>query len=105
MQVLVIIAFVLFLIGESLTSWLFIRGSRKKHPGLWEHARRPTLMGNGNLLNAWPLVRYVTRRDYAAVPEPHSVTFAEALRLPLIVTYWGAVASAILLVGTLLLDL
>ena len=105
MQVAVIVAFVLFLIAESVTSWLFIRGTKIKHPALWEHAGRPTLMGNGDLFNAWPLIRYMSRRDYAAVSDAQSVAFADTFRLPLIITYWAAVASAIALIATLLLGL
>ncbi len=103
MQVAVIVAFVLFLIAESVTSWLFIRGSKRKHPALWEHAGCPTLLGNGDLFSAWPLIRYVSRRDYAAVSDTQSVNFADVFRVPLIATYWAAVASAIALIVTLLL--
>lgn len=105
MQMAAIVAFVLFLVAESVTSWLFIRGSRRKHPALWEHAGRPTLMGNGDLFNAWPLIRYVSRRKYEAVSDAQSVSFADTFRLPLIVTYWTAVASAIALIVSLLLSL
>ena len=105
MQVWVIAAFVLFLIAESTTSWLFIQGSRKNHPTLWEHAGCPTLIGNGDLINAWPIVRYVSRRDYAAVSDQRSVAFADKLRLPFLVTYWAAMASAIALIITLVISL
>lgn len=105
MQVLMIVAFVLCLIAESVTSWLFIRGSKKKHPALWEHAGSPTLMGNGDLLSAFPLIQYARRRDYAAVSDSEAVSFADRLRLPLIVTYWAAVASAMALIVTLLVGL
>jgi hypothetical protein len=31
-----------FLIVESVSSWIFIRCSKKNHPMLWEHAGCPT---------------------------------------------------------------
>jgi hypothetical protein len=95
-------AFLILLIAESLTSWLFIRGSRTKHPSLWQHAGCPTLLGNGDLMSAWPLIRYVRRRDYAALPDGAAVAFADRMRMPMIISYWAALASAVALVASLL---
>lgn len=101
--------FVVPLIAESITSWIVIRGARKNHPRLWEHSGRPTLMGNGNLSQAWPLVRYYRDRGWLARQRPHrdaprkegqrwiepitdpkDVAFAEKMRLPLVWSYWAA---------------
>lgn len=91
--------FFICLIGESITSYMFIRGSRKKHPVLWEHAGEPTLMGNGDLINAFPLVEYVRRRDYSEIFDVEAIQFADKLREPLVYSYWIAVASAVVFIG------
>lgn len=96
-------AFLAALLAESLTSWLFIRGSRRRHPALWRHAGCPTVMGNGDLISAWPLVRYVGRREYAALPDPAAVRFADGLRLPLVASYWATAASVAAFLAALLL--
>ena len=96
-------AFLIFLIAESLTSWLFIRGSRKNHPSLWQDAGCPTLIGNSDLISAWPLIRYVSRRKYSALPDRSAVAFADGIRMSMIVSYWAALGSGIAaLVGFLL---
>jgi len=92
--------FAVSLIAESVTSWLFIKGSQARHPSLWRHSGSPTLMGNGDLFNAWPLVRYVAQRRYAAVGEEESISFADKLRVPLVVSYFLAAVSAIACIGT-----
>ena len=85
--------FIVCLIAESVTSWIFIRGSKKNHSVLWRHAGRPTLLGNGDLISAWPLVRYVFRRKYASIPDSGAVSFADKLRMPMVVSYVAALIS------------
>lgn len=87
--------FFVFLIAESVTSWIFIRGSRKKHSSLWRHAGSPTLLGNGDLINAWPLVRYVFQRRYASLEDMGAISFADRLRIPMVVSYVAALISAV----------
>ena len=98
------LSFLLFfvpLLGESVTSWIAIVTARKRFPELWEHSGCPTLMGNGNLTKAWPLVKYYRDRDYlevvghgaalrGPVGDPEAIAFAEKLRGPLVWTYWSA---------------
>lgn len=93
--------FFLCLIAESITSWMFIRGSRKKHPVLWKHAGEPTLMSNGDLISAFPLVEYVRKRNYVEITDVEAVQFAENLRLPLISTYWMAIFTVVIFFCTL----
>ncbi len=87
--------FFVCLIAESVTSWIFIRGSKKKHSVLWRHAGSPTLLGNGDLISAWPLVRYVFQRRYASIGDMGAVSFADALRIPMVASYVAAMASVI----------
>ena len=121
--------FLLPLLAESVTSWIAIQIARQRHPLLWEHSGRPTLWGNSTLPQAWPLVRYYRDRGwlrksrpprdapgdiergrnwYPPIIDPASLTFAEKLRLPLIVSYWAAwfgVAASVLflLIGGVIL--
>lgn len=97
--------FLVSLLAESVTSWMFIRGSKKRYPALWEHAGCPTIMGNGDLISAWPLIQYVTRKDYAAVSDGAAVSFADGIRMPMVASYWATVASAVAVAVTLLLGL
>jgi hypothetical protein len=85
--------FLICLLAESLTSWLFIRGSKKKHPALWGHAGCPTIMRNGDLISAWPLIRYVSRREYVTIEDPVAISFADRIRVPMVVSYWATLGS------------
>tara|TARA_B110000908_G_C9952640_1_gene313251 strand:- start:43 stop:342 length:300 start_codon:yes stop_codon:yes gene_type:complete len=84
-----------FLILESVTSWIFIRGSKKHQTLLWQHAGEPTLMGNGDMISAWPLNKYLMNRKYQEIKDQSAVAFAEKNRLPFVVTYFGACVSVI----------
>lgn len=93
--------FVIALLAESVTSWMVIRGARRRHPRLWHHAGEPTLWGNGDLVRAWPLVRYFLRRDYRGLGDTSAVAFAERMRLPFVATYfmaWVGAACALLFI-------
>jgi hypothetical protein len=88
---------------ESVTSWIFIRGSKKHHPVLWEHAGEPTLMGNGDMISAWPLNKYLMNRKYTELTDPDAIAYAEKNRLPFVVTYFGACISVIAFFGVIYL--
>ena len=82
---------------ESITSWIIIKGSKKKHPSLWKHAGRPTLLGNGDLMSAYPLIKYLWRRDYAELNDRAAVSYADRMLLPTVLTYASAVVFAVAL--------
>nr|WP_320012428.1 hypothetical protein [uncultured Desulfobulbus sp.] len=88
--------FMACLILESITSWMFIRGSKKKHPELWVHAGEPTLMGNGDLISAWPLNKYLMNRSYSEISNESAIAFAERLRLPFVLSYFSALISVVI---------
>lgn len=87
--------FAFFLTLESVTSWFFIRGSKKKHPDLWLHAGEPTLMGNSDLVSEWPINKYLIYREYLEIDNKEAIMFAEKMRLPVVVSYFLAALSAI----------
>ncbi len=87
--------FAICLTLESITSWMFISGSKKKYPELWEHAGEPTLIGNGDLINAWPLNKYLMRRQYKEIENEAAKVFAESLRLPFVLSYFSAISSVV----------
>ena len=91
--------FAVCLILESITSWIFIRGSKKKHPDLWRHAGKPTLLGNGDLFSAWPLNQYLIHRQYQQLGNKGAVQFAEKIRLPFIITYFMALISVLVFIA------
>ena len=95
--------FFFFLILESITSWIFIRGSKKYHPSLWQHAGEPTLMGNGDLISAWPLNKYLMNREYLELDNQRAIEYAEKNRLPFVLTYFGAAISLIVFFAAIFL--
>lgn len=110
------IAGLLLLLGlaaESVPSWIAIRTVRRRHPELWVHSGRPTLRGNGDLVSAWPLVRYYrdrgwerpVERDGVTLPpvaDPAARAFAEALRLPLLRGWQAGLGLGVLALVALL---
>lgn len=99
--VLSMLAFFVFLMLESVTSWIFIKGSKKKHPLLWKHAGKPTLLGNGDLMSAYPLIRYIWQREYAQIEDQNAIRYADKLRYPTVLSYWLAWASIAALIVSL----
>lgn len=85
--------FGLFLTVEGIASWVFIRRSRRLYPELWEHAGSPTLLGDGDLISAWPTNRYLLRRQYLQLDDATARNFAEKLRLPMLIGYFGSWAA------------
>lgn len=88
--------FMICLIIESITSYIFIRRSKKKYPELWEHAGRPTLIGNGDLISAWPLNKYIKNREYLEISDVKAKEFAETIRAPHIYSYYSAGISVVI---------
>lgn len=86
--------FALFLVAESITSWFFIRVSKNKHPELWRHAGEPTLIGNGDLVNAWSLNKYLMARRFQELENADAQLFAEKMRLPFVLSYFLALFFA-----------
>ena len=82
-----------FLTVEGVASWVFIRRSRRYYLELWEHAGCPTLLGDSDLISAWPTNRYLLRRGYLQIGDAKARNFAEQLRLPMLVGYFGSLAS------------
>ena len=95
--------FALCLISESITSWIVIRRSKIKYPSLWKHAGKPTLIGNGDMISAFPLVNYIAYRRYAHLPEEEAVRFADNIRLPFVVSYYAACLSAAIFLAVFLI--
>ncbi len=87
--------FAVCLVLESITSWIFIRGSKKKHPELWIHAGKPNLIGNGDLISAWSLNKYLINRQYQKIGNEEAKKFAEKIRLPFVLSYFSAVSSVV----------
>jgi hypothetical protein len=98
-------AFGVCAIAESVTSWLFIRGSRERYPAHWQHAGSPTIMGNANLMSAWPLLRYVAQRRNAMMEEEAPVSFADRFRWPMVISYAAVLVSGMLLLAVAAIEM
>ena len=90
--------FFVFLILESITSWIFIKRSERNHPQLWRHAGKPTLIGNGDLISAWPLNKYLMSREYRQLKDQDAINFADKLRKPFVYSYFGACVAVIVFI-------
>jgi hypothetical protein len=108
-----VIAFVLGLIAESVTSWIAIVTARERHPELWKHSGSPTLGGNSGLTKSWPLVRYYMKSEYLTqlqrdgvdlppVIDASALQFAQKLRRPLVYAFFFACVAALGVMLTLL---
>ena len=95
--------FLLSLCAESLTSYLFLRGLKKRHPIPWDHSGQRTLWTDMDLISAWGTIRYLQSRQYRASSDRAGIAFCEQHRLPVVATYWAAVATVALFFGSLFL--
>jgi len=93
------IAFAVFLVAESILSWHFIRGSKKHHRVLWRHMGSPTLMRNADLIGAWKINKYLLRKKHAILQDVEARGFAERMRLPMLVSYFGSFVTVIIFLG------
>lgn len=87
---------VALILVESTTSWIFIRRSRKRYPILWSDAGEPTLLGDGNLIRAWGTNHYLLKREYQHLSGPDGRYFAEKMRMPMLIGYFGGWISVLL---------
>jgi hypothetical protein len=85
-----LIIFAVFITVEGVASWIFIRSSKNRFPALWKHAGCPTLLGDSDLISAWGTNRYLLRREYQSLRDEAGRQFAERLRLPMLIGYFGS---------------
>ena len=52
------------------------------------------MMGNGDLVRAWPLNKYLLFKRFEEIPDPGAVQFARKMRLPVVGTYLAAIGLA-----------
>lgn len=83
-------AIVVLVIYQSITSWAFILGSEKRHPELWEHAGEPSLLGDGDIFNGWPLTKYLLERDYLQLDNKTAIAYADKRRGHLVLSFFAA---------------
>ena len=60
-------------------------------------------MGNGDLISAWPLNKYLMHRSYESVFCELAKTFAEKWRLPFVLSYFSAVVSVVVFFAAIFL--
>ena len=62
--VITLIYFLGMLIVGSAIQWTFLIKLKKHHPEQWEHAGKPTIFNNGDLVKAWPTTKYLIKKLY-----------------------------------------
>ena len=85
--------FMVALLAESLTSFLFLRGLKKQHPLQWAHSGERTIWTDSDLISAWGTIRYLQRREYLGSGNATGIVFCARHRPFVISTYWAAVIS------------
>ena len=53
------------------------------------------MLGNGDLISAFPLIRYLQERRYEELADTAAVSFADRMRVPTVASYYAAVISVI----------
>jgi hypothetical protein len=56
-----LIYFLGMLIIGSAIQWTFLIKLKKHHSVQWEHAGKPTIFNNGDLIKAWPTTKYLLK--------------------------------------------
>jgi len=102
-----LIAGVLFfaaLLVESWFSWRFLRQLRRDYPDLWDRSGRRTIWTDSDLMSAWPTIRFLWHREYAAEASSDELLFCEKYRLPVTLSWAAASVAAAILFLVLLLN-
>jgi hypothetical protein len=98
--------FLLALCIESWFSWRFLRRLKHEFPRLWEISGRRTIWTDGDLISAWPTIRFLWRREYLATGTQEEIAFCESYRLPVILSWAAAgITFAAMLGGYVMLDI
>jgi hypothetical protein len=77
----------MLIIGSGI-QWTFLIRMKKNHPEQWEHAGKPTIMNNGDLVKAWPTTMYLMKRSYNESNSSTGINFCNTYRLPMIYGYF-----------------
>lgn len=86
--------FFIALLVESWFSWRFLRRLKRDFPRLWEESGERTIWTDGTLIDAWPTIRFLWRREYEATATREEVAFCEEYRLPVTLS-WAAAALSV----------
>lgn len=88
-----LIYFLGMLIIGSAIQWTFLIKIKKHHPEQWEHAGKPTIMNNGDLVKAWPTTKYILKKLYNNSNSISGIKFCDTYRSSMIYGYFLTVIS------------
>ena len=83
-----LIYFLGMLVIGSAIQWTFLIKLKKHHPEQWEHAGKPTIMNNGDLVKAWPTTKYLINKLYEESNSSSGIKFCNVYRSPMIYGYF-----------------
>lgn len=101
-----VIALIYFLgmwvIGSAI-QWTFLIKLKKHHVEQWEHAGKPTIFNNGDLVKAWPTTKYLIKRFYIGSNSKSGIQFCNVYRFPMIYGYFLTAISLPLFIASIFL--
>jgi hypothetical protein len=80
-------AFLLGAVAEGWYSWDYLTKLRRTYPLLWERSGRRTIWTDGTIIDAWPTIRFLWRREYLAIANAEERGFFERYRMPMVVSW------------------
>jgi len=83
-----LIYFLGMLIIGSAIQWTFLIKLKKHHSVQWEHAGKPTIFNNGDLIKAWPTTKYLLKKLYVDSGSNEGVKFCNSFRNSMIYGYF-----------------
>jgi hypothetical protein len=89
------IVFIVALCAESWFSWRFLHGLKRDCSRLWVRSGKRTIWSDGDLISAYPTIKYLWNREYVPGSRDSEVAFCESYRLPVVVS-WAAAGVSVL---------
>jgi len=88
-----LIYFLGMLIIGSAIQWTFLIKLKKHHTVQWEHAGKPTIVNNGDLVKAWPTTKYLMKKNYTTSGSNTGIEFCQTYRSSMIYSYFLTAVS------------
>jgi hypothetical protein len=89
------VVFIVALCAESWFSWRFLRGLKRNYEDLWVRSGKRTIWSDGDLISAYPTIKYLWNREYVPLSQASEVAFCESYRLPVVIS-WAAAGISVL---------
>ncbi len=91
------VAAIVFILIESWFSWRYLQQLKRNYIRLWEESGRRTIWTDGDLISAWPTIRFLWTRGYEEnCSSDEEMQFFEKYRIPVVVSWALALVTALL---------